>query len=73
MPGAFISDLKKMREMSMSNFPREKNKYISEEIRIVNVDEVIREIEGGQGRDNNALQQAAEIFAKNVVGGRGLK
>ena len=52
-------------------FPQGKNKYISEEHRIVNVDEVIREIEGGQGRDNNALQQAAEIFAKNVIEERG--
>ena len=54
-------------------FPQGKNKYISEEHRIVNVDEVIREIEGGQGRDNNALQQAAEIFAKNVMEERGLE
>lgn len=54
-----------------AEFPQGKKIKISEELRIINLDEVIREIEGGKGSDNNALQEAAETFSRSVLKERG--
>ena len=52
-------------------FPQAKKGNINEELRIVNIDEVINARQAGKGGENNALQQAVKTFAINVSKERG--